>query len=126
MKFTSDRRTFLSRLGAASSVGALSLIVGGSVRAQSVDSDRETNDTRPSPTIRDTDAGPNADRVGCCRNSPMTDDDTGVQTDSFVERHRSGITDADTGTEADPAYHGRGTAERPEENPCGGAPDSDS
>jgi hypothetical protein len=117
MKDRTDRRTFLSLVGAATTIGALSLVTGGRVLAQSVDSDRETSDTRLPPTIRDEDAGSNADRVGCCRGSRMTDDDTGVAADPVVERHRSGITDADTGADADPAYHGRGTTEQVEESP---------
>lgn len=116
MNNQTDRRTFLSRAGAATSLGALALITGGAVRAQSVDSDTqdiEDEETASESGVRDNDSGPNGDPVGCCRRSGATDTDTGSSADPAGNGRgrnsgRSGVADSDSGAMADPAGNGRG------------------
>jgi hypothetical protein len=116
MKFQTDRRTFLSRAGAATSLGTLALITGGAVRAQSVDSDTqeiENDETASESGVRDNDTGPNGDPAACCRRSGATDTDTGSSADPAGNgrgrnARRSGIADSDSGAMADPAGNGRG------------------
>ena len=109
----SDRRTFLRRTGAATSLGALALITGGAVRAQSIDSDTpdDEHDQRLREAgLRDDDTGANADRTGCCRRSGVTDSDSGAEADPVDNGRGSGVTDSDTGAQADPARRGRGSS----------------
>lgn len=116
MNNQTDRRTFLSRAGAATSLGTLALITGGAVRAQSVDSDTqeiENDETASESGVRDNDTGPNGDPASCCRRSGATDSDTGSSADPIGNgrgrnSRRSGITDSDGGAMADPVGNGRG------------------
>jgi hypothetical protein len=116
MKYQTDRRTFLSRAGAATSLGTLALITGGAVRAQSVDSDTqeiENDETASESGVRDNDTGPNGDPASCCRRSGATDTDTGSSADPAGNgrgrnARRSGVADSDSGAMADPVGNGRG------------------
>ena len=57
-----DRRSFLRRVGAAASVGALGVVAGSPARALQ---------------ITDSDTGRNADPIGRGRGTGVTDSDTG-------------------------------------------------
>jgi hypothetical protein len=101
-----DRRSFIARIGAASGLGALGVILGsGAARAQ----------------VYDRDSGATADRPGGAdpeyyreRIEAETDADAGTLADYRGEgrgprrTEPTGVTDADTGATKDAAEYGRG------------------
>jgi len=100
-----DRRSFLRRVGATASIGALGIVTGTTaVRAQVSDSDSGANADpagRGRTGVTDSDTGGNADRVGHGRGGGSSgSSDTGGSGRS--------CSDSDGGSYADPG--GRGTS----------------
>jgi len=102
VRIISNRRSFLRRIGAVTTIGALGLLVG----------------TRPARAMQhsDNDRGQHADPPGRPGRSygrtGITDSDGGEFTDAAGhgrgQQARSGVTDSDGGELADPAGNGRG------------------
>lgn len=94
-----DRRSFLRRVGATASIGALGIVTGTTaVRAQVSDSDSGASADpagRGRTGVTDSDSGGNADRAGHGRGSASDSGGNG-----------SNCSDSDSGSHADPGGRG--------------------